>query len=133
MIKSFIPLAILAVIAIIANNLLPGANYLYMAKPEDTASLLDILPKNDILRMLLMAFVVSTLFFVSYLPWLILDIKRKKQNLPPVFADSEPVIVTNVNSEAGTVQSIEKKESKVKKKSTTTTKKQPTKKEKKME
>ena len=79
-IKSYISLAILAVIAYVANSVLgPGANYLFMAKPEDTPSILDILPPNFALRLVIMAAAVSTLFFVSYLPWLIKDIKAKKK------------------------------------------------------
>jgi len=56
----------------------PGANYLFMAKPEDTPSVLDILPPNFALRLLIMAAAVSTLFFVSYLPWYVKDKKAKK-------------------------------------------------------
>ena len=79
-IKSYVLLAILAVIAYVANSVLgPGANYLFMAKPEDTPSILDILPPNFALRLVIMAAAVSTLFFVSYLPWLIKDIKAKKK------------------------------------------------------
>ncbi len=78
-IKSYVSLAILAVIAYVANSVLgPGANYLFMAKPEDTPSILDILPPNFALRLVIMAAAVSTLFFVSYLPWLIKDLKAKK-------------------------------------------------------
>ncbi|MBE5758152.1 MAG: TIGR02206 family membrane protein [Clostridiales bacterium] len=83
--KSFALLLVLGGVAILANNLLPGANYLFMAKPEDTKSILDFLPKNYVLRVFLMLSVVGILFFVAYLPWLILDHKRKKNNLPPVF------------------------------------------------
>ena len=61
-----------------ANNMLPGANYLFVARPEDTASILDFLPKNYIVRLILMAVVITLLFFVMYLPWLIKDIKAKK-------------------------------------------------------
>ena len=77
-VKSYIALVILAVIAIMANNMLPGANYLFVARPEDTASILDFLPKNYIVRLILMAVVITLLFFVMYLPWLIKDIKAKK-------------------------------------------------------
>lgn len=79
-IKSYVSLAILAVIAYSANVILgPGANYLYMAKPESTPSILDILPPNFALRLCIMAAAVSLLFFLSYLPWLIKDIKSKKK------------------------------------------------------
>ncbi len=79
MIKSYIALVVLAAIAYWANDMIgPGANYLFMAKPEDTPSILDILPPNFALRLVIMAAAVSTLFFVSYLPWLVKDRKAKK-------------------------------------------------------
>ena len=79
MAKSAIALLILAVIAFSANEILgPGANYLFLAKPEDTPSILDILPSNMALRMLIMASVISTFFFLAYLPWLLLDRKQAK-------------------------------------------------------
>lgn len=80
MLKSYLSLIVLAVVAIIANNMLPGANYLYVARPEDTASILDFLPKNYIVRLILMAAIITLLFFVIYLPWLIKDIKAKKSS-----------------------------------------------------
>lgn len=79
MAKSYIVLTILGVIAFCANRIIgPGANYLFLAKPEDTPSVLDILPPNFLLRMIVMIAVVSVMFFVSYLPWYIKDQKAKK-------------------------------------------------------
>ena len=79
-IKAFVALAILTVIAYFANRILgPGANYLFMAEGEDGESIVNILPKNIPLRILLMGFVVSILFAVSYSPWFIKDRKTKKQ------------------------------------------------------
>ena len=76
--KSYIALAVLAVIAYFANRMIgPGANYLFMAKPEDTPSILDILPPNFALRLLIMMAAVTLLFGISYLPWLIKDKKAK--------------------------------------------------------
>ena len=78
-IKSYIALAVLAVIAYFTNDYLgDDANYLFMAKPEATPSILDILPPNFILRLAVMAVAVSTLFFLSYLPWYLKDRKAKK-------------------------------------------------------
>ena len=78
-IRSYIALVILAVVAYFANDMIgPGANYLFMAKPEDTPSILDILPPNFTLRIIIMAAAITALFFVSYLPWLLLDRKAKK-------------------------------------------------------
>ena len=77
--KSYICLAILAVVAYIANTVLgPGANYLFMAKPEDTPSILDILPSNYALRLIIMAAAVSALYIISYLPWFFKDGKKFK-------------------------------------------------------
>ncbi len=80
-IKSYIALIILAVIAYFTNQMLgPGANYLFMAKPEDTPSVLDLLPPNFALRILVMASVITVLFGVAYLPWYLKDRKAKKQS-----------------------------------------------------
>ena len=78
-IKSYAALAVLAVIAYFANAMLgPGANYLFMAKPEDTPSILDILPPNFALRVAVMAAVITLMYFLAYLPWLVKDRKVKK-------------------------------------------------------
>ena len=60
------------------NTMIPGANYLYMARPEAAPSVLDILPPNFVLRILVMASAITFLYFVAYLPWMIKDIKAKK-------------------------------------------------------
>ena len=76
-VKAYLALVVLAVIAFFANRLLgPGANYLFMARPEDSPSILDILPPHFGLRLLVMAAAVTALFFVAYLPWLIKDRKK---------------------------------------------------------
>ena len=78
-VKSYAALAILALIAYFANAMLgPGANYLFMAKPEDTPSILDILPPNFALRVAVMAAVITLMYFLAYLPWLVKDRKAKK-------------------------------------------------------
>lgn len=78
-VKAYIGIVILAVIAYAANQMLgPGANYLFMARPEDTPSVLDFLPPNFALRLLVMALVITVLFVLAYLPWYIKDKKREK-------------------------------------------------------
>lgn len=78
-IKSYLALLVLAVVAYAANRYLgPGANYLFLARPEDTPSVLDILPPNFALRLAVMALVVTLLFGLSYLPWYLKDRKAKK-------------------------------------------------------
>lgn len=79
MAKSYSALLILTLIAIGVNNMLPGANYLFVARPESTASILDILPKNYAVRLMIMAVAITTLFFVIYLPWYIMDRKAKEK------------------------------------------------------
>lgn len=78
--KSYIALIVLAVIAYFSNRMLgKGANYLFMARPEDTPSVLDILPPNFVLRLFIMAAAITLMFFIAYLPWLIKDIRAKKK------------------------------------------------------
>lgn len=77
-IRSYVALAVLAAVAYVSNRLIgPGANYLFMARPEDTPSILDILPSNFLLRLLIMAAAVSALYVLSYLPWYLIDRKKK--------------------------------------------------------
>ena len=79
-IRAYVALVVLAVVAYFANQIIgPGANYLFMARPEDTPSILDILPSNFVLRLFIMAAAVSALFVVCYLPWYFIDRKAKKQ------------------------------------------------------
>ena len=77
--KAYLATVVMAVIAFAANMLIGGdANYLYMAKPEATKSILDFLPANYALRVLFMAAAVTLLFFLAYLPWFLRDRKAKK-------------------------------------------------------
>lgn len=78
--KAYIGIVLLATIAYFANRLIgPGANYLFMARPEATPSILDILPPNFALRLLVMVSVVTLLFVLVYLPWHIKDKKAEKE------------------------------------------------------
>ncbi len=80
-VKSYLALLVLAVIAYYSNLLLgPGANYLFMARPEDTPSVLDILPANFALRIGVMVSVITLMFALAYLPWYIKDKKAKIKN-----------------------------------------------------
>ena len=77
-IKSYSLLAVLAVVAYTANSILgPGANYLFMARPEDTPSILDILPPIFALRIFIMAAAITLMFALSYLPWYLMDRKKR--------------------------------------------------------
>ena len=85
--KSYAFLMVLGFVAIFANLLLDSyaiepyehdaANYLFMAKGEAQSPILEILPKNYVVRIIVMASVVALLFFLAYLPWLIMDRKQK--------------------------------------------------------
>lgn len=93
-IKSYISLAILAIIAYCANTLIgPGANYLFMARPESTPSVLDILPPNFALRILIMAAAITFLYFIAYLPWLLID-RKNKQKAAQLVENTEKETVT---------------------------------------
>ena len=79
MAKSYIALVVMGVIAFFANRMIgPGANYLFLAKPEDTPSVLDILPANFVMRVAVMIGVATVMFFLAYAPWYLKDRKEKK-------------------------------------------------------
>ena len=68
-VRSVCWLAVLATIAYFVNDMLgPGANYLFMARPESTPSILDILPPNHVLRICIMAAAIIALHLLVYLP-----------------------------------------------------------------
>ena len=74
-VKSYFALVGMAVIAYFVNRMLPGANYLYMARPEAAPSVLDILPPHFGLRIAIMAAVITLMFGLAYLPWYLRDRK----------------------------------------------------------
>lgn len=76
-VKSYIALLIMAVIAYSVNTMIPGANYLYLARPEAAPSVLDILPPNFALRTGIIAAVITMMFGLAYLPWYLKDRKAK--------------------------------------------------------
>ena len=81
--KAYGLLGVLTAVAFAANRIIgPGANYLFMARPEDTPSVLDVLPPSFALRFAVMAAVVTTLFVLSYLPWYFIDKKNKNKKIP---------------------------------------------------
>lgn len=99
-VKSYCALAALAVIAYSANTILgPGANYLFMARPENGPSILDILPPVFALRITIMAAAVTVLFVLAYLPWYFKDKKAKEAANAESANTANP---TPVNSDAET-------------------------------
>ena len=77
MVRSYVSLMALTAFAYWVNQLLPGANYLYMARPEAAPSVLDILPPNFVLRFLVMMAVITLMFGLAYSPWYLKDKKAK--------------------------------------------------------
>ena len=77
-IKSYIALFIFALIAYGVNTMIPGANYLFLARPEAAPSVLDILPPNFFLRTLIIAAVITAMFGLAYLPWYLKGKKKAK-------------------------------------------------------
>ena len=78
LIRSYLALLVLAIIAYNVNVMIPGANYLYLARPESAPSVLDILPPNFALRTAIIVMVITAMFFLAYLPWYLKDRKGKK-------------------------------------------------------
>ena len=79
-VKSYSALAVMAVIAYSVNVMIgEGANYLYMARPEAAPSVLDILPPNFTLRLIIMAAAITGMYFLAYLPWYLKDKKAKSK------------------------------------------------------
>ena len=76
-VKSYIALWVMVIFAYWVNTMIPGANYLYMARPEAAPSVLDILPPNFILRTAIMGAVITLMFILAYLPWYLKDKKAK--------------------------------------------------------
>ena len=77
LIRSYCALVALAIFAAWVNSMIPGANYLYMARPESAPSVLDILPPNYALRVIIIVVVITIMFGLAYLPWYIKDKKAK--------------------------------------------------------
>lgn len=78
MVRSYTALLILTAFAYWVNRLIPGANYLYMARPEAAPSVLDILPPNFALRFAIMLAVITAMYGLAYLPWHLRDKKSTR-------------------------------------------------------
>ena len=76
-VKSYIALLVMVIIAYSVNQMIPGANYLYMARPESAPSVLDILPPNFLLRFAVMFAVITAMYGLAYYPWYRKDKKSK--------------------------------------------------------
>ena len=81
MIRSYVAILIMAGLAAWVNAMIPGANYLYMARPESAPSVLDLLPPNYALRVTIMVLVITAMFFLAYYPWFMKDRKERKKSV----------------------------------------------------
>ena len=77
-VKSFAALLAMAVLAFGVNSMIPGANYLYVARPESAPSVLDILPPNMALRFMVIFTGIVILYILAYVPWYLKDRKAAK-------------------------------------------------------
>ena len=77
-VKSYVALFLMSLIAYWVNTMIPGANYLFLARPEAAPSVLDILPPNFLLRTAIIAAVITAMFGLAYLPWYLKDKKAVK-------------------------------------------------------
>lgn len=78
--KPFLALGVLATLAIIANNNIEKANFMYLASGTDGDSIANLLPESIPVRILLYVGILIVLFAILSLPEIILDIKKKKAN-----------------------------------------------------
>ena len=78
-VKSFCALVAMCVLAYWVNTMIPGANYLYLARPEAAPSVLDILPPNFALRTAIMVAVILAMYGLAYLPWYLRDRKAARK------------------------------------------------------
>lgn len=76
MIRSFVVLLGLACLALAVNSGIDGANYLFLATTETGDSVLNFLPSNLGLRMLIMGSIITTLYVLAYLPWFFINRKK---------------------------------------------------------
>lgn len=68
--RSATMLLVLTGLALFVNANIEGANYLFLATTEAGESVLDFLPSNLALRMLLMGSIIGVLYALAYLPWI---------------------------------------------------------------
>ena len=88
MLRSYCALWVMAGLATWVNIMIPGANYLYMARPESAPSVLDILPPSYGLRIAIIVAVITAMFILAYLPWYLKDKKAVAGSIHPSEATS---------------------------------------------
>ncbi|QVK17955.1 TIGR02206 family membrane protein [Mycoplasmatota bacterium] len=80
-VRSFIMLCLLAALSIYVNFQIEGANYLFLASTEAGDSILNFLPTNLFMRVLIMGTISIILYIIVYIPYFIKDLKAKKVNI----------------------------------------------------
>ena len=78
LLKSTIALVALTTLAVVTNSNIEGANYLFIANVDEGNALLNALPESIAVKVIVVTGVTCFTFFLAYLPWLIKDIKAKK-------------------------------------------------------
>lgn len=86
--KPYALLSGMATIAIIANNNIPGANFMYLAAGTDGDSIANLLPKDMWVRVPLYLAILTVLFAIISLPQIIKEIKAKKNALNPKIGEN---------------------------------------------
>lgn len=77
-IRAFIAIIVMALIAIYVNSNIEGANYLFLATTEAGESVLNFLPSNLGMRLLVMSGILFTMFGAAYVPWIYINKKQKQ-------------------------------------------------------
>lgn len=76
LIKAIVAILFMASVAIYVNSNIEGANYLFLATTEAGESVLNFLPSNLGLRLLIMSSIIFTLFGIAYIPWIFINKKE---------------------------------------------------------
>ena len=88
--KPFAELGVLAVIAMIANSNIEGANFMYLAKGTTGDSIANILPQNLWVRLALYLGILCVLFTLLSLPQIISQIKTYKNKKLETSTNTQP-------------------------------------------
>lgn len=94
--KPFAMLSVLAVIAIIANNNIESANFMYLAKGTAGDSIANILPQNIWVRLVLYLGILCVLFTLLSLPQIISELKARKNAKVACVSENECEIKESV-------------------------------------
>ena len=81
LIKSIGALVAITALAIVINQKIEGANYLFIANVDEGNPLLNALPQSIPIKVLIVTGVTCVTFFLAYLPWFIIDHNEKKKKL----------------------------------------------------